>query len=434
MKIIQLIRFIICHTAFLLLINVPCFSQSNTVEFYVNGLKVILRQTQKETVAMGMYFRGGASNYTAENAGIESLALSAVTECGTANYAPNDFHDEVDEYGLHLSADAEQDYGRVKLTCISAYFNEAWALFSAAITSPSFDPERFGLLKEKMINDLNIEQSVPDNRLERLARETAFAGTPYALNPDGTAAVLQSLSRDAVKNYYYNTLFNKKRMFLVVAGNITRQNLEQKVQAAFASIPEKPYEPATIENKLFEQESYKIEASPLATNYVAGILNAPSPADNDYPAFRLATSLLNSGMFQVIRVEKHLSYAPSASLSEGKISYVKMYASTSDPKEAVKIMRNLLGYVKNYKNNATLVQDLKRGRWLTYIKGQEVMADIVDNLGNAEVLGDWRLAENLTTRMITVTPEDMNTVYKKYARHIKWAYIGNADAGEKTFK
>ncbi len=41
-------------------------AENKTLEFNVNGLKVILKQTQKETIVMSMYFRGGLSNYPAK--------------------------------------------------------------------------------------------------------------------------------------------------------------------------------------------------------------------------------------------------------------------------------------------------------------------------------------------------------------------------------
>ena len=49
-------------------------------EFDVNGLKVLLKRREGSlTVAAGLFIRGGAANITAENAGIETLMLSAAT-------------------------------------------------------------------------------------------------------------------------------------------------------------------------------------------------------------------------------------------------------------------------------------------------------------------------------------------------------------------
>lgn len=214
-----------------------------------------------------------------------------------------------------MYGDATNDYGIVKLKCISRYTDEAWKLFSSAISSPAFEIQKFNLLKDEKINDLKLGLSSPDTRLKLLAREFAFPATPYAINPDGTIASLTALNRIAIKDYYYNTLLNKNRMFLMVAGNISRDDLEKKIKADFSEIPIKEYTPVNIESSLFLQETFKIEPRALATNYVCGILNAPDLNNPDYPAFRIAITILHSALFDVIRLSKHLSYAPSASIS-----------------------------------------------------------------------------------------------------------------------
>src|ERR1044071_4159318 len=53
-------------------------------EFDVNGLKVLLKRREGSlTVAAGLFIRGGSANITAQNAGIETLMLSAATEATT---------------------------------------------------------------------------------------------------------------------------------------------------------------------------------------------------------------------------------------------------------------------------------------------------------------------------------------------------------------
>jgi predicted Zn-dependent peptidase len=417
----------------LLLIAVTAAAQNNTVEFTVNGLKVILRQTQKETLVMNMYFRGGSSNYSSANAGIESLALSGILECGNSKYPASDFNDQTDEYGLHLNGSADNDYGVVKLACISKYADEAWKLFSSAIASPVFETQKFSLLKEQKINELKAVMSDPDARLEELAQEFAFAATSYAINPNGTVAGLQALNRDAVKDYYYNTLLNRNRMFLVVAGNISKENLEKKITESLASVPAKTYTPANIESPLFTQETSKIESRGIATNYIAGIINAPGLNSPDYPAFRLGVTVLNSAMFDVIRLNKQLSYAPSASLSEGKITYVTMYASTAQPEETINAIRMVLSLIKTKTYSEKIIENVRKSHLHAYVKQQEIMSDIADQLGKAEIMGDWRLAENLAARMDAVTAEEMKAAINAYAKNIAWVYIGDPALVEHSF-
>jgi predicted Zn-dependent peptidase len=380
-----------------------------------------------------MYFRGGSANYTAENAGIESLALSGTIECGTGKYAAGEFNDQVDEYGLHLDGAASNDYGLVKLKCISRYTDEAWKLFSSAIASPEFETQKFDLLKEQKISELNVALSNPDNRLSQLAKEFAFAGTPYAINPDGTVATLTALNRKSVKEYYYNILLNKSRMFLLVAGNISRESLEAKVKAAFSEIPDKPYTPAVNANQFFAEDIYKIESRSIATNYVCGLVNAPGLNSPDYPAYRLAVTILHSSLYDAIRLTRHLSYAPAAFVSAGKIPYTTMYASTSQPRETVQTMRAVLSHIKSKTYPGRVVEDVKKILLLSYQKEQEIMSDVADELGKAEIMGNWKLAENLDTRIETVSADDVKEVLSRYINKIVWAYIGDPVLGKQSF-
>src|SRR6185503_12776813 len=54
-------------------------------EFEVNGLKVLMKRREGSlTVAAGLFIRGGSANINANNAGIETLMLSAATEASAA--------------------------------------------------------------------------------------------------------------------------------------------------------------------------------------------------------------------------------------------------------------------------------------------------------------------------------------------------------------
>ncbi len=73
----------IAVSIYFLFITLGAIAQSKATSFDVAGIKVILKPTQKEIVNISVYFRGGVTNYAAEQAGIEHLALAATTECGT---------------------------------------------------------------------------------------------------------------------------------------------------------------------------------------------------------------------------------------------------------------------------------------------------------------------------------------------------------------
>jgi hypothetical protein len=54
-------------------------------EMMVDGVKVIVQPVDNEIVQIQTVFKGGVQNYDTSKAGVENLAITALTECGTAN-------------------------------------------------------------------------------------------------------------------------------------------------------------------------------------------------------------------------------------------------------------------------------------------------------------------------------------------------------------
>jgi len=421
---------------FLLFISVNLYAQTSAVSFTVAGIKVILKPTVKEVVDVNMYYRGGVANYPATQAGIENIALAATTETGTSKYNANAFKDKADTYGVDIGGTSGYDYGTVSMTCISRFFNEGWDLFAEAVAHPVFNEREISMLKEKVISGVKQAESDPDERIEQLTMLNAFAGTPYAVNPMGDETSLGKLTAQQIKDYYYKKLLNKNRMFIVVVGKISREEITKRITASFASLPAgayKPFlfaEPAAPGKLMSEQRQ-------LATNYITGSLNAPKVNSSDYLPFRLAISNLSTRLFREIRTKRNLSYAPYAYTTTRLMPFAVMYVSTTEPKASVEVM---IQELKDLRDNGFTEEELSsaKSNFVTnnYVK-EESSSAIASALGNAEIMGDWKIADEAAARINKVNLKEMNTVLKKYVGSIRWSYLGDqklAEAAEAVFQ
>lgn len=407
----------------------PAFAQTESVStltatsFEVNGLKVIFKPTVKEVISVRMYYRGGNTNYPGTQAGIENFALKAATECGVKKYTANTFKDMADNYNINIGGSSSYDYGNISLNCVAKYFDLGWDLFSRAVTEPTFETAEVELLKAKLLAAINGSATDPDDRIEKLALKSAFEGTSYAYDPDGTEATVNALNADALKAYYYK-LLNKKRMFLVVAGKITREQLEQKVKAAFANLPEAPYQPASYTTPQWDGQKVLAEKRDIATNYLNAVMNAPVMSSADYVPYRMGINGLSGVLFSQLRTKYNLSYAPGAYSVLQQMPYAMMYVSTTNPKEAAKIMLTSLERIKNSTLTKEGLRDMKSG-YITsnYIKQQSSEA-VTGNLGVAEVLGDWMYAERMPDLINSVTPDQIRKALNKYITGLRWSYLG----------
>jgi zinc protease len=405
-----------------------------TTTFEINGLKVIFHPTQKETVSIAMYFRGGVMNYSAEHAGIENLALSTATSCGTKNYRVNDYKELADEFGIDITGSSTTDYGVISMDCIAKYIDKGWGLFSDAVVNPVFEQTEFNNEKQRMLSRIHASESQPEALVEQVTFTTMFHQAPYSTLPLGTDSSLLHLNADSVKNYYFNSLLNKNRMFLVVVGKLTREELVQKINSTFATLVAKPYTAPIYQDIPLKGDHLVTVQRNMATNYISRVMNAPAMSNPDYPAFKLAVSVLSSYLHFKLRTEQALSYAPGATVKTLQIPYTSLYVSTTQPKKSVIGMLEAFNNIKAGQYNVNVLKDIKKGYQLESYRDQESATTLVHNLGVAEVLGDYRLDENFMANVNAVSASDVSRVFKKYLTGAIWVGIGDEQLLIEVFK
>src|SRR5437899_10186095 len=85
-------------------------------EFDVNGLKVLVKRREgSQTVAAGLFIRGGVENINADNAGIESLMLNVASEASTG-FPRERLRKELSRMGTVIGESVSYDYSVLSLT------------------------------------------------------------------------------------------------------------------------------------------------------------------------------------------------------------------------------------------------------------------------------------------------------------------------------
>lgn len=401
---------------------------AQTQELDINGLQVIFKPSVKKTVSAIMFYKGGTTNYTKYQQGIEDLTLNAVAACGTENIRGDAYKDLIRKYGISIDGNAGYDFGYVSLTCVKTYFDKGWQLFSECITAPMFNESAIWSLQQGLMAGLKNQESSPDGRLTQMVMTNTFPNTRYAYLPGGKASTLNQITYDDVRAHYKKIL-NKNNMILVVVGDIDINDLERMVRKSFRNLPEKPVmqipkpEATNIETNQLIKEKRQ-----LATNYITGIMGAPALNDKDAYAYDLAISILSDKLFEEVRTKRNLSYAPSAYTVNGFIPYSAIYVTTTKPSEAVTVM---VDEIKKLRNNGFTETDLKdeKAQYITayYMKNQSTYS-IAYALGKAEIKGSWKKEETFLTDIQNVTLQSMQQVFNKYTHGIIWNYLGNENA------
>ncbi|HNF32057.1 MAG TPA: pitrilysin family protein, partial [Bacteroidia bacterium] len=289
-----------------------------TKEVNVDGLKLILRHTPKEVISVRLYVKGGTANYAKEKEGVESLAFSIAMNGGTKKLDKVAFNDAAEKIGTSFESSSGLDYGNLSMTCIKPNWNESWNLFADAVMNPAFDSKEFDLEKEKALSGAKQRESDADGSLSSIAMEETFKGRNYAKDPQGSVASLEKLTLADIISHYKNVI-GKKRCYLVVVGDVNEVDLVNKIKATLGKMPVGTA--PVVEPKLvITKGSEVIVDRDIATNYLMGIMSAPSLSTEKGVQMDLAMQMLYDRFFVELRTKRSLSYAPAAGYMRNAVS------------------------------------------------------------------------------------------------------------------
>ncbi|MEP1922706.1 MAG: insulinase family protein, partial [Ekhidna sp.] len=345
--------------------------------------------------------------------GIEDFALQLAVSGGTKNMSKLEFSTAAEQMSTTVAAGTNYDYGQINMRCVKQNWDASWNLFVDAIMNPAFEEQQYGLLKDQLIATAKQNDADPDQSLVQAAMANVFEGKNYEKNPNGTVESLSSLSLEDLKSYYNSTV-GKERSFLVVVGDIDVDDLKKKVAASLAKLP-KGTMPSEEERNMLGEVTNKINDRDIATNYIAGVLSAPTLASEDGTAMMIAMSILSERYFLELRSKRSLSYAPYSYYDNGKVTnpYNWIYISTTDPKQSIQVM---VDEISKLKKDGFEEKELvnKKQKYLTqFYMGQETLSSQSQSLGSNELKGGWKMSENFTERVNAVTLEDINRVIDK---------------------
>jgi len=397
-------------------------------EMDVNGLKVIVkRRPASSTVAGGLFFRGGTRNATAENAGLENLTLSAMTE-GSAKFPRAMLRREIAGTGTQLGSSSGYDFGVLSFGSTKEFFDRGWAMFTDIALHPAFDPADFALVRQRLVTSVTDDQDDPDSYLQLLVNQTVNAKTTYANDPRGTVGNLGKFSVDDLRKYHKD-LMQTSRMLLVIVGDVDPEAIRKGVMASFGTLPRGNYKDPGAPTFDFSKGTLDVTQRTLPTNYVEGVFSAPAPADPDYYAMRVATTILRDRVFEEVRVKRNLSYAPNADMGTGAGTTANIYVTAVDANQAVRLMLDEMNKLRTEPVSDRDIAGIAGQSLTTYFLANETNAAQAGELARYELIGGgWRNSFRYLDKVKAVTPADIQRVAQKYMKNVRFVVLGDPSA------
>ena len=394
-------------------------------EFDVNGLKVIFkRRPNSPTVVAGLFLRGGVKNLDAKTDGIENFMLEASAE-GSQKYPREILRRELAATASSVDAGAAYDFSVMSLGSTRQNFDRSWNVFTDIALHPAFAPEDVERVREQLLTGLQTGTDSPEGSLQDLQNKTIYANHPYLNDPEGTIENVSKFSADDLRNYHQKVM-QASRLLLVVVGDIDAADLQQRIADTFGKLPRGDYKEQPVSTLSFVEPTLDVTARQLPTNYVSGVFASPSLNDPDYYAMRVAISILSGRVYQEVRVERNLSYAPSADLNNFASNTGNISVSAVDANQAVGVMLDEVSRLKKEPISDREISGIS-GLYLTnYYLGQETDGAQAVELARYELIGGgWRNSFDFLDRVKNVTPEDVQRVAQKYMNNLRFVVVGN---------
>jgi zinc protease len=394
-------------------------------EFDVNGLKVLLKRREGSlTVAAGLFIRGGAANINAQNAGIETLMLSAATEAST-NFPRERMRSELSRMGTVIGSSSNNDYSVLSLATTRMHFDRSWQIFTDVALRPSFTKDDVALVQQRQVVSLSDDTDNPDVYLQRLQERVAYVGHPYLNSTSGTPETVAKLTPEDLRRYHTKVM-ETSRLLLVIVGDLSPADVKTLVTSSLGKLPRGTYKQETVPQLAFDKSSVEVTPRELPTNYVQGLFSAPSLTSPDIYAMRVASSMLRDRVFEEVRVKRNLSYAPDAFLRTQAANVGGLYVTAVDANESIRVMLSEIARLQTVPVNSDDIQGVIAQYLTTYYLGQETNAAQAGELAQYELIGGgWRNSVDFLERLTAVTPADIQRVSQKYMKNIRFVVLGN---------
>jgi len=211
-----------------------------------NGLKLMIVEQHELPLADFVLLVGsGSTADPASKPGIANL-VSAMLREGTTTRKSLEIADQIAFLGIRLSPTSSWESSTLSLHTPTAQLDSALALFADVALHPSFPANEFERVRKTQLTEL-LQLRDQGAAIASIAFPAIIYGSahPYGAPAQGTEASVKALTTGDLQSYYQAN-FRPNNATLIVVGDVTPAQVEQKINALFggwqrADIPQINY-------------------------------------------------------------------------------------------------------------------------------------------------------------------------------------------------
>jgi zinc protease len=304
------------------------------------------------------------------------------------------------------------------------HFPAALEIVGDIVGHPTFPDD--GVEEERRLQIASIRRSL-DSAAERpfqMFDELFYGAHPYGLPANGTLASVQSITSDALQEWYRKHVVADDAL-LVIAGDIDAEAARTLCNEHFGHLPKSSelrdpipqFEPPASRREVIEVRDRKQSA------IVVGFPAVP-PGHPDWMLLKLlgsVTSGLAGTFFAELRGKRSLAYTVYAGESSNELAgafvgYIATDAAKEDEARAA-----LIAEMQRLATNGFTEEDLERAK--SYLAGvtrirRQTNSALAQEIGSSLILGvGLDFTERFLDRIRTVSVAELREIAKRYLTH-----------------
>jgi zinc protease len=254
---------------------------------------LVVEKHDVPTVAVGVYFDGGAVLDPADKPGLGSFTARLLIE-GTKTRSSTQIADEGDFIAARPNIGVDRENVVASTEALTRHWPKALELLADVLANPTFPEEEVARVKRERLTDLRRLRDDANAISERVANGLLYGReTPQGHPISGREESVASATRDDVVAHHQRLILHRRPTFLVV-GDVEAEEAIHEVEKAFAG-----FGVAVAETPFISQGQGEHDPSlPVRGQSVIYVVDKPGAAQ----------SVINAGQVGVART--HPDYVP----------------------------------------------------------------------------------------------------------------------------
>jgi len=299
-----------------------------------SGERVITeRLDHVRSAAIGYWIGAGSRDETASKAGISHFIEHLLFK-STASYTALEIAEIFDELGGELNAATSREHTVVYSRVPDVHVEKALDVMSDMVFAPRFDD--LDSEREVVLEEIAMYEDTPQELVHDLIGEAIFGGHALGRPVIGTAEVIASVSRRAIKGYHH-AYYAPSNIVVAAAGSVDHDRLvalvESAVERRVDDSPAKPRQRGLLGRA--PKPGLRFQRKDTEQYHVCLGATGVSRSDDRRFAASLLDAILggsaSSRLFQEIREKRGMAYAVYSFLSQySETGQIGIYVGTRE--------------------------------------------------------------------------------------------------------